>query len=115
MKDLIIEQIERRARVEYGGDVNKTAAEYFRDHPEEWKRYKDEVTGVNKRTGEDREKVNAEVHYRIETIAYRDKLDLDKPADQLAAQAKVFAENPGLYKRYKAANTVRIGAVSLTD
>jgi hypothetical protein len=80
MKDLIIEQIERRARVEYGGDVNKTAAEYFRDHPEEWKRYKDEVTGVNKRTGEDREKVNAEVHYRMETIAYRDKLDLDKPA-----------------------------------
>ncbi len=72
-------------------------------------------TGVNKRAGEDREKVNAEVHYRIEYIAYRDKLDLNKPADLLAAQEKVFAEDPDLYKRYAAANTVRVGKVSLTD
>ena len=77
--------------------------------------YKDEVTGVNKRAGEDREAVNAEVDYRIEMIAYRDKLDLDKPTDRLAAQEKVFAEDPGLYKRYRAANTVRVGAASLTD
>jgi hypothetical protein len=33
----------------------------------------------------------------------------------LAAQVKVFAEDPGLYKRYTAANTVRAGAVSVTD
>jgi hypothetical protein len=116
MKDLIIEQIERHARVEHGGDVNKAAAEYFRDHPEEWQRYKDEVTGVNKRAGDDeREDVNAEVHYRIEMVAYRDKLDLDKSAERLAAQTKVFTEDPGLYKRYIAANTVRVGKASLTD
>ena len=53
--------------------------------------------------------------YRIEMIAYRDKLNLDKPADRSAAQEKVFAEDFGLYKRYRAANTVRVGAASLTD
>jgi hypothetical protein len=42
-------------------------------------------------------------------------LDLDKTADRLAAQAKAFAEDPGLYKRYTPANTVRVGKVSLTD
>ena len=78
-------------------------------------RYKDEVAGVNKRAGEDREKVNAEVHYRIEMVPYRDKLDLDKSADRLAAQTKLFAEDPDLYKRYRAANTVRVGKVSVTD
>jgi hypothetical protein len=86
MKDLIIDQIERRARVEHGGDVNKAAAEYFRDYPEEWQRYREEATGVNKRAGEDRAKVNAEVHYRIEYIAYREKLDLDKPAERLQSR-----------------------------
>jgi hypothetical protein len=85
--------------------VNKAAAEYFRDHPGEWQRYKGEVTGVNKRTGEDREAVCAEVHYRIEMVAYCEKSDLDKPAGRLAAQAKVFQEDPGLYERYRAANT----------
>jgi hypothetical protein len=115
MKDLIINQIERRAKVEHGGDVNKAAAEYFRDYPEEWRRYRDEVNGVNKRAGEDREKVNAEVHYRIEYIAYREKLDLDKPADRVEAQTKLFAEDPGLYERYRTANTVRVGKVSVTD
>jgi hypothetical protein len=110
MKDLIINQIERRTRVEHGGDVNKAAAEYFRDYPEEWQRYKEEVTGVNKRAGKDRERVNAEVHSRIEMVAYREKLDLDKPADRIAAQEKVFKEEPGLYERYKAANTVHVGA-----
>ena len=82
---------------------------------EAWQRYTDEVTGVNKRAAENRQAVNAEVDYRIEMIAYRDKLDLDKPTDRLAAQEKVFAEDPGLYKRYGAANTVRVGAASLTD
>lgn len=114
MNDTIIEEIKRRARLDHDGDVNKAAAEYFRDYPEEWRRYRDEVNGVNKRAGEDREKVNAEVHYRIEYIAYREKLDLDKPADRLAAQEKNFAEDPGLYRRYAAANTVRVGKVSLT-
>jgi hypothetical protein len=81
MRDLIIEQIERRARVEHGGDVNKAAAEYFRDHPKQWQRYTEEVTGVNKRAGVDREEVSAEVHYRIELVAHRDKLDLDLVLD----------------------------------
>jgi hypothetical protein len=115
MKDIIIEQIERRARIDHGGDVSKAAEEYFRDYPEDWQRYRDEVNGVNKRAGEDREKVNSEVHYRIEYIAYREKLDLDKPADRLAAQTKLFAEDLDLYKRYAAANTVRVGKVSVTD
>jgi len=46
MKDLIIEQIERRARLEHGGDFSKAAAEYFRDHPGY---YEEEV--ARKRTG----------------------------------------------------------------
>jgi len=70
---------------------------------------------VNKRAGEDREKVNAEMQYRIEMVAYRDKLDLNKRADLLAAQTKLFAEDLDLYKRYAAANTVRVGKVSVTD
>jgi hypothetical protein len=115
MKDLIIDQIERRARLDHDGDVNKAAAEYFRDYPEEWKRYREEATGVNKRAGEDRERVNAAVDYRIEYIAYREKLDLNKPADRVAAQTKLFAEDPDLYTRYAAANTVRVGKVSVTD
>ena len=98
MKDLIIEEIERRARIDHGGDVNKAAAEYFRDYPEEWQRYREEVTGVNKRAGEDRERVNAEVHYRIEYIAYREKLDLNKPADLLALRSRELAEDLDLYK-----------------
>jgi hypothetical protein len=115
MKDLIINQIERRARLDHGGDFTKAATEYFRDYPEDLRRYRDEVNGVNKRAGEDREKVNAEVHYRIEMVAYRDKLDLNKPADRVAAQTKLFQEDPDLYERYRTANTVRVGKVSVTD
>ena len=111
MSNLIIEQIERRARIEHGGDFTKAATEYFRDHPQY---YKDEVAGVNKRADEDRERVNATVECRTEMVACRDKLDLTKPADRVAAQAKAFAEDPDLYKRYTAANTVRIGKVSVT-
>ena len=70
---------------------------------------------MNKRDSEDREAVNATVQLRMEMVACRDKLDLDKPADQVAAQAKVLAEDPDLYKRYAAANTVRVGKVSVTD
>ena len=55
------------------------------------------------------------MQYRLELIAGRDKLDLDKPADRLTALAKVFAEDPGLYKRYTAANALRIGKVSLAE
>jgi len=43
-------------------------------------------------------------------VAYRDKLDLNKPTDLAAAQAKVCAEDPELYKRYRAANTVHVEA-----
>ncbi len=89
--------------------------DYFRDYPEDLQRYREEVTGVNKRAGEDRARVNAEVHCRIEHIAYRDQLDLDKPVERVAAQTKLFAEDPGLYERYRAANTVRVGKVSMTD
>src|SRR5215475_15220504 len=102
MKDTIIEEIERRARLDHGGDFAKAATEYFRDYPEDLRRYRDEVNGVNKRASKDRERVNAEVHSRIEMVAYREKLNLDKPADRMAAQAKVFSEDPELYKRYRA-------------
>ena len=54
------------------------------------------------------------MHYRLEWVAYRDKLDLDKPADRVAAQTKVFNEDPDLYRRHRAANTVRVG-IALTD
>ena len=53
--------------------------------------------------------------YRIEMVAYREKLDLTKPADRVAAQQKAFAEDPDLYERYRTANTVRVGKVSMTD
>src|SRR5262249_14561376 len=109
MKDSIIEQIQRRAKLYHDGDVNKAAAEYFRNYPEEWQHYRDEVTGISKRADEDRERVNAAVDYQIVMIAHRDKLDLNKAADRVAAQAKVFQEDPELYKRYAAANTVRVG------
>jgi hypothetical protein len=55
--------------------------------------FRDKVAGVNKRVGEERESVNA-VHYRIEMVAYRGNLDLDKSTDRVAAQAKVFEEDP---------------------
>jgi hypothetical protein len=113
--NLIIEQIKRRANLEHGGDFDKAACEYFRDHPQAWQDYTDEVTVVKKRGGEDPERVNAAVQYRIEFIAGRDKLDLGNPADRLTAYSKVFAEDPDLYKRYKAATSVRVGKVSVTD
>jgi hypothetical protein len=53
--------------------------------------------------------------YRIEHIAYRDHLDLQKLADLLAAQQKAFAEDPDLYERYRAANTVCVGKVLMAD
>lgn len=106
MRDLIIEEIERRARLSHAGDFTKAATEYFRDHPEEWQRSKNEVAGVKKLASEHSEAVNALVDYRIEVVAYRDELDLDKPADRVVAQEKVFAEDPALYKLYAAANTV---------
>ena len=115
MNDTIIEEIKRRARLDHGGDFSKAATEYFNDYPEDLRRYREEATGVNKRAGKDRERVNAEVHYRIKNLAYREKLDLDKPADRVEAQTKLFAEDPKLYERYRAANTVRVGKVSVTD
>jgi hypothetical protein len=114
-KDLMIEQIERRARLEHGGDFDKAAREYFRDHPEYYPEYTEEVSGVNKQASEDREKVSAAVNYRIEWVAGRDKLDLNNPADWAVAAGKVFAEDSELYKRYLAANTVRVGKALLTD
>ena len=70
---------------------------------------------MNKRDSEDREAINGTVQLRMKMVACRDKLDLDKPADRAAAQEKVLAEDPDLYKRYAAANTVRVGKVSVTD
>jgi hypothetical protein len=57
----------------------------------------------------DRSVIATEMRYRLEWVAYRDKLDLDKPVDRVAAQAKVFAEDPDLYKSHRAA-TVHVGA-----
>ena len=70
---------------------------------------------MNKRAGEDREKVNAEVHYRIEYIAYREKLDLDKPVDRIAAQQKAFAEDPDLYERYEPQTPCVLARFLVTD
>src|SRR5262245_5845982 len=109
MSNSIVEQIEKRARLYHGGDVNKAAAEYFQNNPERWEHYRDQVHGVNKRAAEDRERVNAAVDYQIEMVAHRDKLDLNKPADRAAAQTKVFSDDPELYKRYIATNIVRVG------
>src|SRR5262245_3792567 len=98
MKDLVIEQINRRARLDHDRDFTKAATEYFRDHAEWWQEYKDEVAGVNKRDSEERDAVNATVQLRMEMVACRDKLALEKPADRVVALEKVFAEDRELYK-----------------
>lgn len=41
---LIMEQIEKRAKIEHGGDMKKAIEEYFRDHPEYWQEYVKEIT-----------------------------------------------------------------------
>jgi hypothetical protein len=115
MKELMIEQIERRAALDHGGDFTKAATEHFRDHPGWWQEYKDEVAGVNKRDSEERDAVNAAVQFWMEMIACRDKLDLSNPADLATAAAKVCTEDPELYERHTAANTVRVGKVLVTD
>ena len=35
--------------------------------------------------------------------------------ERVAAQTKLFAEDPDLYERYRTANTVRVGKVLMTD
>src|SRR5262249_51303948 len=110
MKDLMIKQIERNARLDHGGDFTKAATEYFGNHPGWYQDYNDEIHGVNKRDSEERDAVNATVQFRMEMVAYREKLDLNKSADRVTAQDKVFADDPELRKRHRAANTVHIGA-----
>lgn len=46
------------------------------------------VTAVNNRAGDDRERVNSEMHYRIELIAHRDNLNLENPAERAGALRK---------------------------
>jgi hypothetical protein len=106
-KDLILEQIQRRARLDHNGDFEKAAEAHFRDHPGWYAERLSESRGITRRDKEERDAVNSEVQFRMEMIACRDKLDLDKPADRAAAAAKVCTEDPDLYKRYRAANTVR--------
>jgi hypothetical protein len=110
MKDLMIKQIEQRARLDHGGDFDKAATEYFRDHPGWYQELKDASDGVSKRDKEERDAVNTAVQFRMEMIACRDKLDLSNPADLATAAAKVCTEDPELYERHKAANTVRVGS-----
>jgi len=43
---------------------------------------------VNKRAGDDRERVNSEMHYRIELIAHRDNLHLENRAQRVGALRK---------------------------
>ena len=105
MNDTKIKQIETRARLEHGGDFNKAAEAYFRDHPDYYGH-----SGVNKQAGEDSGYINRLVQTQIEKIASRDNLDLNKPADLAAATAKVFVEQPDLCKRQRAASTVNVGA-----
>jgi hypothetical protein len=62
MNQTIIEQIERRARLDHGGDFTKAAEAYFRDHPE----YYSEVSSVDKQAGEDPEYANRLVQTQIE-------------------------------------------------
>ena len=53
---------------------------HFQGHPGGWQRYKDEVAGVNKRAGEDRNNVKAVFLYSIELIEFRVILYLDSGA-----------------------------------
>jgi hypothetical protein len=77
MSHLIIEQIQRRARLDHCGDFSKAATQYFREHPG-WRqsiKHKDELAGVDKRNSEERDEVNATVQLRMDMVACRDKLD----------------------------------------
>jgi len=82
MKDLIIEQIERRARLEHGGDFSKAAAEYFRDHPG----YYEEVAGVNRRV-------------RSEVKQYFDACKLAAEYRGISIE-ELFKREPERYKQY---------------
>ena len=106
----LIEKITDIARREYNGDFSKAATAYFHDRPEEWQAHMEKVTEVKKQAGEDPKYVNGEVQYRTQMVAHRDKLDLNKAADVVAAQKKVFTEDRDLYSRFTAAHTVYVGA-----
>jgi hypothetical protein len=82
MIDLYIEQIERRARLEHGGDFNKAAAEYFRDHPG----YYEEVSGVNRRG-------------RSEANHYLDSCTLAAQYRGISVE-ELFKQEPHRYKQY---------------
>jgi hypothetical protein len=82
MSNLIIEQIERRARLEHGGDFSKAAAEYFRDHPG----YYEEVAGVNRRV-------------RSEADHYLDACTLAAEYRGISVE-ELFKREPKRYKQY---------------
>jgi len=72
-KDLIVEQIERRARLEHGGDFEKAAREYFRDHPGCY----EEFAGLNRRI-----RIEAEQYAEACILAARYPRYLDRGAIQ---------------------------------
>ena len=49
-----------------------------------------EVTNVKKRDSEDRACLNSEMQYKIEMVAFRDKLDLEKSADKATATERAL-------------------------
>jgi hypothetical protein len=82
-KDLIVEQIERRARLEHGGDFEKAAREYFRDHPG----YYEEFAGLNRRI-------------RIEAEQYAEACILAAKCRGLSIE-ELFKQEPERYEQYR--------------
>jgi hypothetical protein len=107
---IIIENIEKRAKFEHGGDFTKAATAYFQDHPDHYPDYVAKVSNIGKQAAEkDPAEVNAFFNLQVDRIALRDGLNLGKPDDRLQAMQKVAAELPDLYHRVRKASTVQVG------
>ena len=73
------------------------------------------MTTLDKIAAENRERVMKLIDCRTEEVAHRDKLDIQKSAERVAAYSKVFAEDRDLYYLYQRVFSVPVGKVSLTE
>jgi hypothetical protein len=83
MKNLIVEEIQRRARLEHGGDFDKAAREYFRDRPG----YYEEIAGVNRRV-------------RSEAEQYAEACILAAKYRDISIE-ELFKQEPERYEQYR--------------
>jgi len=109
---MVIEKIQRKAEI-WNIPVEKAAIEHFREYPEDYRLYVGEVTDKKKQVAEDREWVNSQVEYHIWSVASRENLNPEEPADMVKAAAIAARENVELFKRQRQVNSTRVGKTSL--